>query len=134
MQLTKISAWWSMSVKHQFKLHIVLSMKIDTCSELHPQYTFFDGKRKRSSSVQSLDRLGHQGDMTDDSSQILFQSFLREAIVSNSGTGRDVHSLMLSIQHFLCDHGIATLQGALKNGFGEVVILKTCEVPKPCQF
>ena len=40
--------------------------------------------------------------MRDDSTQIFFQSFLQEALVSRSGMGRDVHSLMLSIQHFLC--------------------------------
>ena len=28
--------------------------------------------------------------------------FLQEALLNSSGTGRDVHSLMLSIQHFLC--------------------------------
>ena len=53
-------------------------------------------------SVQSLDWFGRRGDMTDDSAEILFQSFLREAIVSSSGMGRDVHSLTLSIQYFLC--------------------------------
>ena len=42
------------------------------------------------------------GDMRDDSAEILSQSFLQEALVSSSGMGRDVHSLMLSIQHFLC--------------------------------
>ena len=31
-----------------------------------------------------------------------FKYFLQEALVSSSGMGRDVHSLMLSIQHFLC--------------------------------
>ena len=56
------------------------------------------------SSVQSLDRLGRRGDMMDDSAEILLQFFflLQEALVNSSGTGRDVHSLMLSIQHFLC--------------------------------
>ena len=40
----------------------------------------------------------------DDSAEILLQFFflLQEALVNSSGTGRDVHSLMLSIQHFLC--------------------------------
>ena len=52
-------------------------------------------------SPQSLHRLGRQGDMRDDSAEILFQSFLREAVVSSSGMNRDVHSLMLPIQHFL---------------------------------
>ena len=52
--------------------------------------------------IQSLGRLARRGDMTDDSAQILFQFFLQEAVVSNSGMGRNVHSLMSSIQHFLC--------------------------------
>ena len=54
------------------------------------------------SSVQSLDRSGRSGDMRDDSAEILFQSFPQEAIMSSAGMGRDVHSLMLFIQHFLC--------------------------------
>ena len=54
------------------------------------------------SSVQSLDRLGRRGDMIDDSAEALFQSFQKGAVVSSFGMGRDVHSLMLSIQHFLC--------------------------------
>ena len=53
------------------------------------------------SSVQSLDRLGRRGDTRDDSAEILLQSFLQEALVSSSGMGRDVYSVMLSIQHFL---------------------------------
>ena len=53
------------------------------------------------SSFQSLDESGRRGDMTDDSAEILFQSFLQEAIVSSSGVGRDFHSWMLSIHHFL---------------------------------
>ena len=53
-------------------------------------------------SVQSLDQLGDQGDMRDLSAEILFQPFLQEALVSSSGMGRNVHFLMLSIQHFLC--------------------------------
>ena len=36
--------------------------------------------------------------MRDDSTEILFQSFLQEALVSSSGMERGVHSLMLSIQ------------------------------------
>ena len=42
------------------------------------------------------------GDMRDGSAENLFQSFLQEALISSSGMGRDVHSLMLSIQHFIC--------------------------------
>ena len=56
-------------------------------------------------SVQSLDRLGRLGDMKDDSAEILFQSFLQEALVSSSGMGRDVHSLILSAQYFLGQPG-----------------------------
>ena len=52
--------------------------------------------------VLSLDRLGCLGDTRDDSAELLYQSFLQEAIVSSSGMGRDVHYLMLSIKHFLC--------------------------------
>ena len=37
-----------------------------------------------------------------DSAEILFQSFLQEALVSRFGKGGDVHSLMMSIKHFLC--------------------------------
>ena len=54
------------------------------------------------SSVQSLDRLGHRGNMRDNSAKILFRSCLQGALVNSSGMGRDVQSLMLSIQHFLC--------------------------------
>ena len=63
-------------------------------------------------SVQYLDRLGRRvggwvvgeggEDMRDDSAEILFQSFLQEELVSSSGMGMDAHSLMLSIQNFLC--------------------------------
>ena len=42
------------------------------------------------------------GDIRDDSAEIIFQCFLQEACISNSGMGGDVHSLMLFIQHFLC--------------------------------
>ena len=57
------------------------------------------------SSVQSLYWLGCQGGLTwetihQKSSSSLF--FLREAIVSSSGTGRGIHCLILSMQHFLC--------------------------------
>ena len=54
------------------------------------------------SSVQSLDWLGGWWDMTDDQAEILFQSSLQEVVASSSGTVRNVHSFMRSIQHFLC--------------------------------
>ena len=50
----------------------------------------------------SLDQISSRGNMKDDSAAIGFQSFLQGDIVSSSGMGRDVQSLMLSIQHFLC--------------------------------
>ena len=37
-------------------------------------------------------------------SRYSFQSFLQETLSSSSAMGRYVHSLMLSIQHFLCDY------------------------------
>ena len=40
--------------------------------------------------------------MKDDSAQILFQFLLQEALVNSFGIGRDVYSLMLYTQHFLC--------------------------------
>ena len=54
------------------------------------------------SSLQSLDQWSCQGKIIDDLAEILFQSFQWKAIVSGSGMGRDVYSLTLSIQHFLC--------------------------------
>ena len=54
----------------------------------------------RFSSVQSLDRLGRRG--RGRGIEILFQSFLQEDTVSSSRMARDAHSLMLSIQHFVC--------------------------------
>ena len=44
----------------------------------------------RFSSVQSLKWLDRRADTRDDSAEILFQSFLREALVNSSGMGRDV--------------------------------------------
>ena len=40
--------------------------------------------------------------MRNDLAEILFQVFLQEDLVSSSGKGRDVRSLALFIQHFLC--------------------------------
>ena len=80
------------------------------CDERYFSFSLIRRGKRRSkstssfqfSSVQSLDRLSCRGDITDDSAEILFQSFLQEAIVSTFSLGRDVHSLTLSIQHFLC--------------------------------
>ena len=61
------------------------------------------------SSVQSHDRLcrswgggGVLGGGTLEQRFFFFQSFLREGVVGSSGMGKDVHSLTLFIQHFLC--------------------------------
>ena len=96
------------------------------------------------SSVQFLDPLGRRldgrggwvvggGDMTGDSTVILFQSFLQAALVSSSGMGRDVHSFTLSIQYSLCRprHRPPSCIGALKGGFGGVV---ACDMPQPCEL
>ena len=42
-------------------------------------------------SVKSLGRLGHWGDMRDDSAEILFQSFLQEALVSRQSNFQVKH-------------------------------------------
>ena len=71
--------------------------------------------------------------MRGDSAETFFQSLLQEPIVSSSGMGRDVPSLMLSIQHFLCrPRRRPTIQSALKDGFGEVVV--AYDMPEPCQL
>ena len=57
--------------------------------------------------------------MRDDSAEILFQSFLREVIVSGSAMGRNVPPSILSFQHVLCrSRRQPTLPDALKDGFG----------------
>ena len=53
------------------------------------------------------------GGVRDDSADILFQSFLREAVVSGSGMGGDVHSWTLSIQRvsLTTTSGVSARQG-----------------------
>ena len=54
--------------------------------------------------------------MRDYSAEILFQSLQeREAIESSSGVGRDVHSLTLSIQYFLCLYTAITVKVTIKS-------------------
>ena len=60
------------------------------------------GYMKLFSSVQSFDRLGRRGDIRDDSAEIFFQSYLQKALMSSSDLGRNVQSLISSIQYFLC--------------------------------
>ena len=59
--------------------------------------------------------------MRDDPAEILFQTFLQEALVSSSGMGRDVQSWMLSIQHYLCQQQCRPPSKVPWDGFGEVV-------------
>ena len=63
-------------------------------------------------SVQSLDRSGRQGDVRDDSAEILFQSSLQEAVVGSSRMGRDAHSFDVVHSAF----PLPTLQGVLTDG------------------
>ena len=59
-------------------------------------------------------------------------SFLQEALVSSSGMGRNAHFLMLSKAFPLPTTELPTLQGALRDGFGEAVVV--CDMPKPRKF
>ena len=50
--------------------------------------------------------------------------------MSSSGMGRDVHSLMLSIQHFLCrPRRRLPSKVAPRNGFGEAVVARAMSEP-----
>ena len=52
--------------------------------------------------------------------------------MSSSGVGRDVHSDVVYPACPLPTTMLPTLQGALKDGFGEAVMV--CDMPKPCKF
>ena len=75
-----------------------------------------------------------------DSAEILYQSFQREVIEGRTDMGRDVHSLTLSTEHFLCrprrrnrlPPPLPPTPNALKNGFGEAIV--ACDLPEPCGF
>ena len=63
--------------------------------------------------------------MRDDSAEIFSQSFLQEALMSCFGIGRDVHSLMLFFQDFLCQlQRFSPFKVPLKDGFGEIVMMR----------
>ena len=64
----------------------------------------------------------------DDSADILFQSFLQRAVVNVSGMVRDVHSLTLSIQHFLC---LPQRRPPSKVPWGRVLERLSCRVTCP---
>ena len=84
------------------------------------------------SSVQSLGRLGRLGDKTDDSAEILFQSFPLEAFVSSSGMDIHVHSDFVHPAFPLPTTASPNVQGALKDDFGEAVV--ACDMPKTWKF
>ena len=92
----------------------------------------FPPRNSDSGSVQSVERLGRRVDLRDDSAEILFQSFLQEALVNSFGKGRDVHSHVDHPAFPLLTTASPTLKGALKNSFGEAVV--ACDMPKPCKF
>ena len=84
-----------------------------------------------SDSVQSLHRLGHWGDMRDNSAEILFWLILQEALVSSFGMGRDVH-FFCSSSISSADHSVAHPPRSLKVSYGLAVM--ACNIPEPCKF
>ena len=66
--------------------------------------------------------------MRDNLEQIVFQPFLQEALVSGSGTDRDVVHPAVPLP----TTASPTFRGALKDGFGEAVV--ACDMPEPCNF
>ena len=70
--------------------------------------------------------------MKGDSDEILFQSFVRQAIMCSSGMDKDAHPWMLSFQHLLLPTTASSaLQGALRDGFGDVV---GHDMPEACEI
>ena len=76
--------------------------------------------------------IGSSGVMTDDSPEILFQSFLREAIVSSSGISKDVHCLTLSIKHLLYRSRRRPPSKVPSWDIWEAVV--ACGIARPCKF
>ena len=52
--------------------------------------------------------------------------------MSRSGMGRDVHSSMLSSQHFLCRPRRRPPSKVPEGCFGEAIV--ACDMPEPCKF
>ena len=85
------------------------------------------------SSVQSLDRLGRRGDMKDDSAEILFQSFSAGGPCEQFWHGQGCPHFDIVLPAFqLPITASPALQGALKDGFGEAVVM--CDMPEPRKF
>ena len=70
--------------------------------------------------------------MTDDSAKIFFQSFLQEAVVSSSGRAGMSTLCCCPSSIPLLTMASPTLQGALKDGSGEAVVV--CDMPEPCRL
>ena len=71
--------------------------------------------------------------MRNDSAEILSQSSLQKAIEDSSNMGKDVHSLTLTIQHFLCrPRRPLPSEDALVDGFTKAVMAR--DMPEPCEF
>ena len=84
-------------------------------------------------SVQSFERLGHRGDMRDDSAGILFQSFSAGGHREQFWLGQGC--LLFDVVHPAFSQPTTaspTLQGALKNSFGDEVV--ACDMPEACKF
>ena len=75
-----------------------IQMNISICDYCFHFWLTFT-KMVQFSSVQSLDWLGHWEEHNRQISRDPLPVF---SAVSSSGNGTDVHSLMMSIQHFLC--------------------------------
>ena len=71
--------------------------------------------------------------MRDDSAELLFQSFLQEALMSSFWHGQRCQLFDVVPPAFpLPTTASPTLQGALKDGFGEAAV--ACDMPEPCKF
>ena len=81
------------------------------------------------SSAQSFGGSGHRVDTKDDSAENLFQSFLREAIVSSSGKGRPLFDVV-RLPFPLTTVASPTLQDALKDEFRKKAVV-ACDMPEP---
>ena len=71
--------------------------------------------------------------MRDDSAEILFQSFLQEALVSSSGIEQGCPLFAIVHPAFsLLTAVLSTLQGVLQNGVEEAVMAR--DMPESCDF
>ena len=84
------------------------------------------------SSVKSLDWFGGREDPRVDSVEVLFQSFLQELLwVVLAWAGMPTLDVVYPAFP-LPTTSSPSLQGALKDGFGEAVV--ACDMPEPCEF